>query len=364
MINRDNYQAAKVFLHNLENSRNVQETSKGRYWSYLKTILIWGDETPLNKTPSKQPTLPKFLETFRMDGEHGSLAAATRKKILQTAQRLFTWLKLNLPKDFSQLPNDWIDGLSLVRIPESAPQEHIYVPVDEAIQIASFDFSNDLALRRDQAAAAMLVLSGARAGAFCSFPIKAVDLTTLSIHQWPELGVRTKNGKAATTYLLKIPELLHVVQSWDEFVRAALPPEATWYSPIISQWGEQRLSPLPPGKNRSVGLIKRFVKLYKEIHMPYKSPHKFRHGHAVYGLQNAKSIADFHAVSRNLMHANISITDELYAMLPGNELRERILGLSGKDRPANDTEMFNHLQNLSKEEMSRVLHLIAEKFSQ
>ena len=110
MINRDNYQAAKMFLHNLENSRNVQETSKGRYWSYLKTILIWGDETPLIKTPSKQPTLPKFLETFRMDGEPGSLAAATRKKILQTAQRLFTWLKLNLPKDFSQLPNDWIDG--------------------------------------------------------------------------------------------------------------------------------------------------------------------------------------------------------------------------------------------------------------
>ena len=204
--------------------------------------------------------------------------------------------------------------MSLVRFGERAARTYLRLG-GEAIQIAAFDFPTiwrSVAIKPP----CHVGVVGARAGAFCSFPIKAVDLTTLSIRQWPELGVRTKNGKAATTYLLKIPELLRVVQSWDEFVRAALPPEATWYTPIISQWGEQRLSPLPPGTNRSVGLIKRFVKLYKEIQMPYKSPHKFRHGHAVYGLQNAKSIADFHAVSRNLMHANISITDELYAMLP------------------------------------------------
>jgi hypothetical protein len=65
----------------------------------------------------------------------------------------------------------------------------------------------------------MLFLSGARASAFTTLPISAVDLPGRTLHQWPELGVATKNGKRATTYLLPIPELLAVAQTWDDKVR-------------------------------------------------------------------------------------------------------------------------------------------------
>jgi hypothetical protein len=41
-----------------------------------------------------------------------------------------------------------------------------------------------------------------RAGAFSTLPISAVDLSSRTIKQWPALGVKTKNGKSATTYLL------------------------------------------------------------------------------------------------------------------------------------------------------------------
>ncbi len=58
----------------------------------------------------------------------------------------------------------------------------------------------------------MMYLSGMRAGAFGSLSIACVDLPNRTIKQWPSLGVQTKNGKSATTYLLDMPELLVVVE--------------------------------------------------------------------------------------------------------------------------------------------------------
>ncbi len=52
--------------------------------------------------------------------------------------------------------------------------------------------------------------------------------------------------------------------------------------------------------------------------LPYHSPHKFRHGQAVYALNMAKNTAALKAVSWNLMHSNLSITDVVYGMLPGS----------------------------------------------
>lgn len=67
---------------------------------------------------------------------------------------------------------------------------------------------NDLALIRDQAAAAFLFVSGIRASAFVTLPISAIDLKNLTVYQWPELGVNTKNGKKATTFLYDVPNLM------------------------------------------------------------------------------------------------------------------------------------------------------------
>ncbi len=62
--------------------------------------------------------------------------------------------------------------------------------------------------------------------------------------------------------------------------------------------------------------------------MPYKSPHKFRHGHAVLALQHARDMADYKAVSMNLMHGDIRVTDRIYAPLAGQEVKRRISGLT------------------------------------
>jgi hypothetical protein len=82
---------------------------------------------------------------------------------------------------------------------KNSRNEHVFVSLNEVLQIARLKIAPDnLATRRDQSSAAMLFLSGMRAGAFTTLPLEAVDLQTMKIRQWPELGVHTKNSKKAT----------------------------------------------------------------------------------------------------------------------------------------------------------------------
>ena len=54
------------------------------------------------------------------------------------------------------------------------------------------------------------------------------------------------------------------------------------------------------------------------------STHKFRHGHAVYALKNANDITTLKAISQNLMHANLSVTDGVYGILSETDVRKQI----------------------------------------
>jgi integrase len=202
-----------------------------------------------------------------------------------------------------------------------------------------------------------------RAGAFGTLPIEAVDLSNRTIKQWPSLNVHTKKGKSATTYLLDIPELLTVVERWDAFIRAQLPATAMWYTPVVHQWGEQSLSAEAPGANRNIAIAKRLRLLFEYAGVPYQSPHKFRHGHAVYALQHAKTMADYKAVSMNLMHADIRVTDGIYAPLAGQEVQQRIAGLTGPSgvKPHTRDGLADIIRSLSQEQLAEALVAIAEQ---
>ncbi len=179
--------------------------------------------------------------------------------------------------------------------------------------------------------ACLLFVSGMRVGAASSLPIQALLLAEREVHQWASLGVRTKNHKSAITYLLEIPELLATIERWDRIVRPQLPLTAAWYAPIVNRWGEQTLSAIAPGKNRTVATNKRLKALFVRAGRKPKSAHKFRHGHAVYGRQHAPTINDYKAVSQNLMHSDISITDGIYAPRPESEMKRRISGIGHQD---------------------------------
>jgi site-specific recombinase XerC len=72
----------------------------------------------------------------------------------------------------------------------------------------------------------------------------------------------------------------------------------------------------------------RDLKLWlKKVGLPFHSPHKFRHGNAVYVLKLAKDIAALKAVSQNLMHSNLSITDGVYGILSDTDIQKQIASL-------------------------------------
>jgi integrase len=365
MINRNNYCAAKEYLRFLDDVHQLDPRSIERYWFYLKYVLIWADAVSIGEVTAIRPTFATFLSTTRRDGDVGTLAPTTLKKVIQTVKRFFTWLKLTYPREYRSLTPAWIDTL---RPPRSVPlaPEHTFVTLEEIRQLAAVEVDHtDLALWRDQVGTVMLFLSGMRAGAFGTLPISAVDLAQRTIKQWPSMGVATKNGKAATTYLLDIPEMLAVVEEWDTFIRAQLPPTAMWYTPIISQWGEQSLSPDAPGANRNLAVSKRVRKFFELTDLPYKSPHKFRHGHAVFGLQHARTMADYQAVSTNLMHEDIRVTDSIYARLASDEVKQSITGLTAAAKPTAvaDNSLTTFVRTLSPEQLAEALIAIAQQLA-
>jgi integrase len=320
---------AKNFLAYLRDVTQVNPISAQRYWAYLKHLLLWADQVPLSQSVEIRPAFAAYLTVRQQQVQAMALAPMTVKKIFQTAKRFFTWARTTYPRDFRTVPASWIEALRLPRAPQT-PREHEFVKLEEVRQLANLKVdASDVATQRDQAAAVMLFLSGIRASAFGSLTIACVDLVARAIKQWPSLGVKTKNKKSATTYLLNIPDLTLVVAKWDACIRSCLPLTAPWYTPVISRWGEQKLSPDAPGENRNTALGKRLRLLFAKAGLPYRSPHKFRHGHAVFSLQHAKTMADYKAVSMNLMHNDIRVTDGIYAPLAHDEVKERIADLTG-----------------------------------
>ena len=62
----------------------------------------------------------------------------------------------------------------------------------------------------------------------------------------------------------------------------------------------------------------------KKVGLPYHSPHKFRHGNAVYSLKMAKNMAALKVISQNLIHSNISITDGVYGIFSDKDIKNQI----------------------------------------
>ena len=81
--------------------------------------------------------------------------------------------------------------------------------------------------------------------------------------------------------------------------------------------------------------------------MTYHSPHKFRHGFAVYALKRARDVPALKAVSQNLMHQNLTITDGVYGILSETDVRVQIARL-GDESLSDKTQEVGELILLTK----------------
>jgi len=289
-------------------------------------MLEWAGEVSFIKVDRIRPTLPEYVLSARIDGDD-MLSPVYVRKLIRTAYNFFRWLSTN-QRGYRVIKKAWLDTLKPPRMTIEY-KEHEAITLDEVRVIANAPVFS-MRDRRIQAAAAFWFLSGIRVGAFVTLPLSAVDIENLTIKQWPKLGVHTKFSKHATTYLLNIPELLDVVRAWDREVHSVMPENGMWFAPGSPDTGEIDPSKTVPGKNSASRACKDLKEWLGRVDLPYYSPHKFRHGHAVYALKLAKDIAELKAVSQNLMHANLSITDGVYGILSEMDVKRQIESLTQK----------------------------------
>lgn len=331
MINRENYLLVREYMTYLERVIQNDVGTIRMYWQGLKHLLQWAKDRNFLDAPKILPSFPEYLLTARNDRHENDKDAGKQlspkymKKVLGESRAFFDWMRLN-HKGKNKVTEAWIETLKVRRSADtqSRLQERHYWKLEDVQKIAALKPSC-LRERRDIAAFAFLMLSGMRIGAFVTLPLDCVDVARMRIMQLPEKGVQTKNDKAAITFLLPIPDLLKVVKVWDVYMRS-LPGKAyNWY-PALSHPENGNAPTFGLLKGSYTGRAEAFKQGLKQLctraGVEYKSPHKIRHGHGVYGVKKAKDIAQLKAISQNLMHANIGITDGIYGKLAEEDLAE------------------------------------------
>ena len=347
MINRDNWCLAHDYLkYRQEVDRVSLDTLKLEY-TWLINLLEWAGGTSFQEVEKIRPTFPEYVETKKKhNGE--AMSREYMRKLVSVARLFLGWLTMHKKGYRTTISPGWLDTLKLHRLPQTKGMyEHEHVTLDEIKAMAAAPVYS-MRDQRIKAAAAFWFLSGIRINAFVSLPINAVDLSNMSVKQWPKLGVRTKNGKHATTYLLNIPEVLTVVRKWDTLVREHLPETSFWFAPLSPDTGTFDATIQEVGAYRDARARTDLKEWLDKVGLPYHSPHKFRHGNAVYSLDNSNDVADLKAVSQNLMHSNLSTTDGVYGALSGQSVGDKIKRLGGKAAKGNVTkdELIDNLEQI------------------
>lgn len=330
MINRNNWHLVKEYLKYRKDIDQVSPKTLRLEETWLQHTLLWLSEKPIDQAPKIRPVFSEYV--FKWIGTKYS--SEYLRKLVSANKRFMEWISINIEGYRHKLSPAWLKTLKLPRMHEEE-KDHEFVTFEEILQIAKAPVYS-LRDKRIKAAAVMWFLSGIRIGAFVTLPIKAVNLEKLEIYQFPSLGVQTKFGKSATTDLLLIPELIEVVREWDQLVRSQLPDTAYWFASLSPETGTFDKSITKVGKNRGSRAYKDLKEWLNRVGLPFHSPHKFRHGYAVYGIKHFTTLAQLKALSQNLMHSNISITDGIYGML-SNADKKKLLSTFNPEK--NDLSM-------------------------
>lgn len=353
MINRDNWLDVEQYLKYLGKTRQLDLATIKRRREQLHHLLQWANEKPLGAARNVDPTFPVFLLTSRFDGKDKSLSPSTLAATCGAVRRFYEWARMEMPRKYIKVTPSWLDQIRPPRSRgvQSEIHVHEYYTLDEMRRIITLK-PETLKEERGQAAMAFVYLSGMRADAFVTVPIFGVNISEMTVNQYPSDGVRTKNHKAKQTFLLPIPELVNIVQAWDDKVRSLLPGNAMWFSAIDSN-GENLVPIYEVSPRRSQKFAQGCKLICDKAGIKYRSPHKLRNGHVVFGLKMAKTMDELKAISQNVMHESIEITEKIYAELSGGDVKRVI----GKFKP-NDT---GTPVNLGEASLSRVLMQILKE---
>jgi integrase len=121
-----------------------------------------------------------------------------------------------------------------------------------------------------------------------------------------------------------ISELLEVARAWDYEIKKELPDNGFWFAPLLPETGEINQECTDPNDTRVSLMRKNLREWLTKNGLPYRSPHKFRHGHIHYGQAHSRTQEDYKAVSQNVMHSTTGITDQFYSNMDDEEKKKKI----------------------------------------
>ena len=229
------------------------------------------------------------------------------------------------PRLYKKVGMRELKGLRIPRrgVGVPAPEAQPCYELDDVLKVARHVVcKEDWWEWRAQATFCLQAISGARAHAICTLPLKAIDLDGLWMRQDPRLGVWTKNDARATTCLMNIPELLEPVRSWFEFLAKQVGPNGLFFNPFDRDANGLVLTERPAGDNRVSALMGDYKDLCAVSSIPYRGTHGLRRFHIGFILMRCKDIEDFQALLHNVMHKSLSTT-ELYIKPKQDKLAER-----------------------------------------
>jgi integrase len=329
MINRENWKLIKKFLKYREVVSQNHPLTIRSGWGALKHTLQWADETHFRNAAKLRPPLPTYLLTSRKDGKQEPLSPARMEKILIFSRNFFEWLRMEYPSYNKNVPLMWIESLQVPR--SHGKQSHlvrrVFWTLEDVIKVLDYP-TTSIRHMRDKAALAFIYASAMRAGAFVTLPVRSVELETSKVYQLPEWGVQTKNSKAAVTYLLPIPRLRTAIEEWDAYIRPRVSSDkVAWYTVLNHDGLDINCDDVVTDRavsGRRNAFYQGLRNLCDMAGVEWKSPHKIRHGHGVYGIMHAKTMAEYKALSQNMMHETVATTDKTYSVLASDEVGDII----------------------------------------
>lgn len=360
MIKRENWEDVNSFLEYSKIIKQSEDNTLRRVRSFLRHLLNWADDTSFTKAKDITPSFPVYLQKARNDGKNIPLSPVSMKKACEYARLFFEYMRREHPGRYKAILPSWIESIKPAKAKgiNSEVKVHEYYSQEDMLKIAAF-VPDGIVQERDQAAMCFLFLSGMRVDAFVSLPVSCVDIARGYVQQLPGMGVRTKNRKAAITSLLAIPELTKVVKAWDEKIRGNYPDDCMWYA-AIDRGSDAIVYKNQASEGRRIRLDKGMKKICEIAGVRYLSPHKLRHGHAVFSLKRVKDMAGLKAVSQNMMHASVSITDGIYGIMRNDDVHDIVhsIGVDKELQPNNTQDdidkaikLFNLLKAAGLESM-------------
>jgi len=159
------------------------------------------------------------------------------------------------------------------------------------------------------------------------------------VRQLPNEGVHTKNSKAIITYMLPLDNLLEIVIEWTRFVRSELGENALWYPNLSTDgtdWSKKEFVGSKESRRHSfTRALRRFCKRER---IPYRSPHKLRHGHGVFIAKNSATFEEFKAFSQNMGHSTTDITDRFYSKFSKDDVRVIVMRVGAEKNSLADMD--------------------------